>query len=248
MCRLFCWAADHAVSPIEILGKDSKHLHDLSLIHRDGWGGATCSNGEIQAVHAIDCAAGSEKYSEFVANVKSAAGMIHLRWATEAYAVCLENTHPFTADGIAFEHNGGFQNVDSLLPLIDPKILADRQGTVDSEIYFLYLRTLLKTKNIHDAYAELIPVMESQTKYTSLNAMILTPTKLYAVAAHNDDRRPVDLEEDYYHLAFETHGGFFSSWSSGVREIEGTRLPNNHILTVDLNDLSIDISPITLKG
>jgi hypothetical protein len=78
--------------------------------------------------------------------------------------------------------------------------------------------------------------------------MILTPTKLYVVAAHNDDRRPADVEEDYYHLAFETEGGVFSSWSSGVRDIVGTRLPNNHILAVDLNDLSIDISPIKLKG
>ena len=248
MCRLFCWAASQAVSPIDVLGKDSKHLHDLSLIHKDGWGGATCNSGVIKAVHAIDAAAESDAYSEFVADTKSAAGMIHLRWATEKYAVCLENTHPFVADGIAFEHNGGFQNVDSIIPFIDPAILAKRQGTVDSEIYFLYLQTLLKTKNILDAYAELIPVMENQTRYTSLNAMILTPTKLYVVAAHNDDRRPADVEEDYYHLAFEAEGGVFSAWSSGVREIDGSRLPNNHILTVDLNDLTLDISPITLKG
>ena len=248
MCRLFCWAASQAVSPIEVLGKDSKHLHDLSLIHKDGWGGATCTNGVITAVHSIDSAAESDQYSDFVDDAKANSGMIHLRWATEAYAVCLENTHPFVADGIAFEHNGGFKNVDSLFPLIDPDILAERQGTVDSEIYFLYLRTLLKTKSMHDAYAELIPVMENQTKYTSLNAMILTPTKLYVVAAHNDDRRPEDVEQDYYHLAFDTEGGVFSSWSSGVRDIEGTRLPNNHILTVDLRDLSIDVSPLNLKG
>ena len=174
--------------------------------------------------------------------------MIHLRWATEKYAVCLENTHPFVADGIAFEHNGGFQNVDSIVELIDPAILAERKGTVDSEVYFLYLRTLLKTKDIQAAYEELIPVMEKQTKYTSLNAMILTPTKLYVVAAHNDERRPEDVEEDYYHLAFAVEDEVFSAWSSGVREIAGQRLPNNHILTVDLADLSVDLSPLNLKG
>lgn len=233
---------------MEVLDRDSKHLHDLSLIHKDGWGGATCVDGVITAVHDTQSAADSNQYSDFIEESKSAAGMIHLRWATESYAVCLENTHPFVADGIAFEHNGGFQNADSIIPLIAPEILAKRQGTVDSEIYFLYLQTLLKTKNINQAYAELIPVMESQTKYTSLNAMILTPTKLYVVAAHNDDRRPEDVEEDYYHLAFESEGGVFSAWSSGVREKVGSRLPNNHILTVDLTDLSIDVSQIELKG
>lgn len=248
MCRLFCWATDHAVSPIDVLGNDSKHLHDLSLIHKDGWGGATCSSGAIKAVHSTDAAANSDSYTDFVEDSKSPAGMIHLRWATEKYAVCLENTHPFVADGIAFEHNGGFQNVDSIVDLVDPTILAERKGTVDSEVYFLYLRTLLKTKSIYASYAELIPVMEKQTKYTSLNAMILTPTKLYVVAAHNDERRPEDVEADYYHLAYESVGGVFSAWSSGVREIAGTRLPNNHILTVDLNDLTIDVTPIDLKG
>lgn len=248
MCRLFCWAAGQAVSPIDVLGTDSKHLRDLSLIHKDGWGGATCSAGVIQAVHAVDAAADSDSYADFVSETKAAAGMIHLRWATEKYAVCLENTHPFVADGIAFEHNGGFQNVDSIVELIDPAILAERKGTVDSEVYFLYLRTLLKTKDIQAAYEELIPVMEKQTKYTSLNAMILTPTKLYVVAAHNDERRPEDVEEDYYHLAFAVEDEVFSAWSSGVREIAGQRLPNNHILTVDLADLSVDLSPLNLKG
>jgi hypothetical protein len=78
--------------------------------------------------------------------------------------------------------------------------------------------------------------------------MILTPGKLYVVAAHNDERRPVDVEEDYYHLSYATEGGVFSAWSSGVREITGQRLPNNHIFTVDLADLSVDLSPLNLKG
>jgi predicted glutamine amidotransferase len=248
MCRLFCWAAYEEVSPDEVLGTDSKLLSELSLIHKDGWGGATCNRGVIQAVHAIDTAAESDSYSEFISETKSAAGMVHLRWATETYAVCLENTHPFVADGIAFEHNGGFQNVDSIIELIDPAILAQRQGAVDSEVYFLYLQTLLKTKDICAAYEELIPVMEKQTKYTSLNAMILTPTKLHVIAAHNDERRPKDVEADYYHLAFQLENGVFSAWSSGVREISGQSLPNNHILTVDLTDLSLDLSPLNLKG
>ena len=248
MCRLFGWATDHAISPIDVLGNDSKHLHDLSLIHKDGWSGATCNNGKIKAVHSTEVAADSDSYTDFIEDSNSSAGMIHLRWATEKYAVCLENTHPFVADGIAFEHNGGFQNVDSIVDLIDPTILAERKGTVDSEVYFLYLRTLLKSKSIHAAYEELIPVMEKQAKYTSLNAMILTPTKLYVVAAHNDERRPVDVEEDYYHLAFTVEDQVFSAWSSGVREIAGQRLPNNHILTVDLADLSVDLSPLNLKG
>lgn len=248
MCRLFCWAAYEKVSPIEVLGTDSKLLSELSLTHKDGWGGAVCDEGVLKTIHGLEAAADSATYADFVSESKSASGMIHLRWATESYAVCLENTHPFIADGIAFEHNGGFQNVESIIELIDPEILSERQGTVDSEVYFLYLRTLLLTHDIQQAYEELIPVMEAHTKYTSLNAMILTPTKLHVIAAHNDDRRPKDVEADYYHLAFQLENGIFSAWSSGVREIAGQSLPNNHILTVDLVDLSLDLVPLNLKG
>jgi predicted glutamine amidotransferase len=248
MCRLFCWAANQPVSPIEVLGSDSKLLHDLSLEHKDGWGGASCNSGVVKAVHDIESAAESSSYSKFLEDSESTSGMIHLRWATGDYLVCLENTHPFVADGMAFEHNGAFQNIDSIIQLIDPKILSGRQGTVDSEIYFYYLRTLLQTRNMKQAYEELIPVMEKQTAYTSLNAMILSPTKLYVISAHSPERRPKDLAENYYDLSFNLDESVFSAWSRGVRAIEGTKLPNNHILTVDLADISLDISALDLKG
>ena len=248
MCRLFCWAANQSVSPIEVLGSDSTTLHDLSLEHKDGWGAASCNSGVVKAVHDIKSAAESSSYINFVEDSKSTSGMIHLRWATGDYPVCLENTHPFVADGMAFEHNGAFQNVDSIIELIDPKILAGRQGTVDSEIYFFYLRTLLQTKDLKQAYEELITVMDKQTAYTSLNAMMLSSTKLYVISAHSPERRPKDLAENYYDLSFNLDDSVFSAWSRGVRASEGTKLPNNHILTVDLADLSLDVVALDLKG
>jgi predicted glutamine amidotransferase len=248
MCRLFSWASLQEITPLSVLGIDEKLLADLSTLHKDGWGAAVNIGGVVTGQQDTHPAFESDDYKRFLIDTKATSGIIHLRWATEKYAVCIENTHPFLGSSMAFEHNGGFGNPDALLPRIDSEILAERKGTVDSELYFLYLRTLLKSKNIYDAYAEIVPFMESHTSYSSLNAMILSSSILYVVAVHNDDRRPEDVDSDYYHLQYQVVDGIFSSWSTGIRSADGIRIPNNHILSVDLNNLNVHIQPINIKA
>ncbi len=242
MCRLFSWSSGHELSLEQVLGEDIKLLTDLSTLHQDGWGGALNHSGRIDVVRDLSAAHESKAFTDLAHAGSATSGMVHLRWATSSYAVCLENTHPFADSQFAFEHNGGFNNADSLIPLIDEDLLDKRIGTVDSELYYLYLRTLLRTMDMVSAYRILIPFMEANTAYTSLNAMILTPTHLYVVAAYADARRPSDVEDDYYHLSYNNSGELFTAWSSGVRSIDGTQLPNNHILTLELssNSLTID--------
>ena len=242
MCRLFSWSSGHELSLEQVLGEDIKLLTDLSTLHQDGWGGALNHNGRIDVVRDVSAAHESSAFSDLVQTGIARSGMVHLRWATSSYAVCLENTHPFADSQFAFEHNGGFNNADALIPLIDEDLLAERIGTVDSELYYLYLRTLLRTMDMVSAYRTLIPFMEENTGYTSLNAMILTPTHLYVVAAYADARRPGDVDDDYYHLSYDNSGDLFTAWSSGVRSIDGTSLPNNHMLSLELatNTFTID--------
>ena len=229
MCRLFSWSSAEPLTLEQVLGSDLQLLTDLSSVHSDGWGGALRTGNDMVIVRDIEAANHSADYKEMVHERSAEHGIVHLRWATSNFSVCVENTHPFSSEDMAFIHNGGFESAESLVDLIDADLLAERAGTVDSELYFLYLRTLLRSKDMVSAYRELIPVMDEITPFTSLNSMILTPTHLYVVAAYEDARRPSDVDEDYYHLAYENDGDVFSAWSSGVRSIAGTRLPNNHI-------------------
>lgn len=245
MCRLFSWSSTERLTLEQVLGSDLQLLTDLSSVHSDGWGGALRTGDEMVIVRDIEAANHSADYKELVHDRSAEHGIIHLRWATSNFSVCVENTHPFTSKDFAFIHNGGFENAESLVDLIDEDLLQERAGTVDSELYFLYLRSLLRKTDMVSAYRELLPVMNDIAPYTSLNSMILTPTHLYIVSAYEDSRRPHDVDEDYYHLSYDTTNGLFTSWSSGVRSIEGTRLPNNHILIVDCQTQSIVLEPLT---
>lgn len=244
MCRLFSWSSTESLTLEQVLGDDLKLLTDLSSIHSDGWGGALSSGDELIVVRDTAPANQSAEYKELVHDRSAEQGIVHLRWATSNFAVCVENTHPFATDDFAFIHNGGFENAESLVPMIEADLLLERQGTVDSELYYLYLRSLLRKTDMVSAYRELIPVMNDLTPYSSLNSMILTPTHLYVVSAYEDSRRPSDVEEDYYHLSYDTSDGLFTSWSSGVRSIAGHPLSNNHILTVDFESQSVAIDPL----
>ena len=235
MCRLFCWVSSTPISAAEALEDDQLLLTEMSKIHNDGWGGAFLSStASIDLEKEIVAAYTSDLYQKVVTETHASSGMIHLRWATGNYAVCLENTHPFLNNGIAFEHNGGFENAQALAQLIDADVLNQREGETDSEWYFLLLQTLIrKHGTIELAYKELIPIMKKLCPYSSLNAMILTPDHLYVVSAYDPERHPIELELDYYHLSWEQIGDLTCAWSSGVRSRTGVTLDNYSILRVD---------------
>ncbi|CAB4341603.1 unannotated protein [freshwater metagenome] len=247
MCRLFCWVSDSPMTTTQALGSDLGLLTDLSTIHKDGWGGAFLnSDGSISLERDTSAAHESELYQKVIDEFATSCGMIHLRWATSNYQVCVENTHPFVNSEIAFEHNGGFENAPALEGLIDADLLSSMEGQTDSEWYFLYLQTLLrKHDSVEDAYRELIPEMQKLCPYSSLNSMIVTPEYLYVVSAHNPERLPEGLEPDYYHLSWDQVSGVTSAWSSGVRARSGQPLANYHVLRVSNATQEHIISPIT---
>ena len=246
MCRLFCWVSDSPLTTTQALGSDISLLTDLSTIHKDGWGGAFLnSNGSVLLERDTAPAHESDLYKKVIDEFTTTCGMIHLRWATGNYQVCVENTHPFVNQTIAFEHNGGFENATALEPLIDADILATREGETDSEWYFMYLQTLVRSEgSIEAAYRKLIPAMQKLCPYSSLNSMIVTPEYLYVVSAHNPDRLPDGLEPDYYHLSWDQISGVTSAWSSGVRSRAGQPLANYHVLRISIATQECTISPI----
>ena len=221
-------------------------LTDLSTIHKDGWGGAFL-NTDLSISLEKDTAPAfeSDLYKKVIDEFATTCGMVHLRWATGNYQVCVENTHPFMNQSMAFEHNGGFENATELESLIDKDLLSSMQGETDSEWYFLYLQTLIRSEgSIEAAYRKLIPVMQELCPYSSLNSMIVTPEYLYVVSAHNPDRLPQGMEPDYYHLSWDQSSGVTSAWSSGVRSRTGQSLANYQVLRVSNATQECTITPI----
>ena len=60
---------------------------------------------------------------------RSAASLVHLRWATNGLAVRPENSHPFLADGFAMAHNGSIKPIDGCsIKCSNPTIAATLRG------------------------------------------------------------------------------------------------------------------------
>ena len=238
--------SDSPITTTQALGSDLVLLTELSTTHKDGWGGAFLnSDGSVLLERDTAPAHESDLYKKVIDEFATSCGMIHLRWATSNYQVCVENTHPFVNKTIAFEHNGGFENATALESLIDADILATREGETDSEWYFLYLQTLIRSEgSIEAAYRKLIPAMQELCPYSSLNSIIVTPEYLYVVSAHNPDRLPAGMESDYYYLSWDQTSGVTSAWSSGVRSRAGQPLANYHVLRVSNATQECTISSI----
>lgn len=253
MCRLLAWRSAEALTPADVLGPDRERLAELSRVHCDGWGIATVTSDTDLHIERGDAPAHlCADFATAMASRPSPAGIVHLRWATDDLAVNMGNTHPFTAalaDGeIAFEHNGMLPDSELLLPDIDPDIVAGFRGDTDSERYFGLVLTELRRDP-----TDLIGAVQRTAKrlsdvaYTSLNAMILTPSTLAVICLFKPENRDDDVEEDYFHLTWGIDGdGVVSAWSMGVRPSAtfGRPLDNGMLLLVDIATGDIDLVSI----
>jgi len=222
LCRLFAWHSAEPLSIANALGTDLQAFTELSTVHRDGWGIAYADTDEIKLVRDTSPAHESSVYSDLLTQMQTTDAIAHLRWATEALAVCIPNTHPFVKQGptgeIAFMHNGGVARGRELKDLIDSDYLAELDGDTDSEKYFAAVLTQLRKSNgdFVAAYQSLVKQF-APIHYTSLNAMILTETELVIVCQHKPENRSPELQPDYYDLFWQSVNGVTSAWSTGVR-------------------------------
>lgn len=252
MCRLLAWRSGEPLTPREVLGADADILSELSRVHCDGWGYARVTDEPgIQLRRGAEPAHLSREFAASIQDEAALAGIIHLRWATEGLAVNLGNTHPFLASGlggqVAFVHNGMLPESAHLLPHIDSDLQMDFRGTTDSERYFGVLMTELRREDgdVVNAYRRTAKLL-TDFAYTSLNAMVLTPTTLAIACLHKPENRPLDVDENYFHLTWGDNDGVVSAWSMGVRPHASDQRPldNGHLLTVSLATGTIDVLPI----
>ena len=117
--------------------------------------------------------------------------------------------------------------------LIDPSLADRRQGSTDSERYFLALLSrLARHDDEADAVAATVAdVVGLATGAKSLNCMVLTPQALYAVCSYD----PASEEDpDYYPLLYRATADTVVVASTGWTDSTGwTTLSNGQMLVVD---------------
>src|SRR5258708_4165254 len=142
MCRLFGYVAAHPTTVEATIGLAAlDQFTRLARLHGDGWGTAWldphAARGAGQLTYRSPRPAHSDPvFTEQTSAEASRARIMHLRWATPGLPIQSENTHPFTADGFSFAHNGSLMPPASIEAMLAPASCASLSGTTDSERYF----------------------------------------------------------------------------------------------------------------
>lgn len=264
MCRLLGAASPAPATMEAVLGTDQRQVFaDMARLHRDGWG--TAWLGDDGAVHRHVRATSGVDDVELEGTLTagpSTARLVHLRLATQGLACTRANTHPFLADGMAFAHNGSLEPTGPIERLIDAERSASLEGTTDSERYFAAVRTLVaRGASVFDALVDTVATLRTAYPDRSLNALLLTPTELFAVHASEDvpiphgvfaasgiplERLPRHHVDAYYQMRTRRdEDGSILFASSGLDIVGWEPVPSETVTRVDLGTLTSETVPLS---
>lgn len=253
MCRLLGYVADRPTSMVDLLGVESfEAFTSLTAVHGDGWGMAWHEDDEkrTRTATSAQSAALDPRYTDLATHALGSAGMVHLRWATGGLAVSPMNTHPFVDGGYALAHNGNIAPRDSLEALLDADHHSRLVGDTDSERYFQFvLQCIAESEDEATGVAHAVKILHEEFPRSSLNALLLTPTCLFAVhvnsdavspapALHelfeSDEAIPVGHETEYFAMSYRLTPDAVCVISSGLDEKGWSPvLPDNAVM-IDL--------------
>lgn len=262
MCRLLGVVSCAPISVADAVGAHVlKDFVALTKIHGDGWGIATVGQAgqeprvEVSAGSALDDPA----FVTATSDLRSAASLVHLRWATTGIAVKPQNSHPFLADGVAMAHNGSIKPTGPLDELLDPSITASLRGTTDSERYFALIRQHRPdAPNLAEAVRRAVARLRECYPDASLNALVLGEDQLIAVHAHARSRLPKeDIEEitaaelpaehleDYFALRWaRPDEQTIVVGSTGFGDLAWQPLPPESVTAISMHDLTMTPHPL----
>lgn len=261
MCRLFAFVAPHTSTVDRELGtRGMDSLISLAQVHGDGWGWAGVPQvGAAPAVHkSVKSAAADPGFGTTLA-ADARAAMVHLRWATAGMDIEADNTHPFLADGVSFEHNGSLKPVERARKLLSAASLSAMTGHTDSEMYFALVREKKATRlDLPAATRAAASDLRRAFPFGSLNAILLTAEQLIVVhanahAALTDDdvieimkfNLPDEHAEDYFALRWDRKpDGTILIGSTGVAEVDWEPLPAESVTTINLSDGQTSTAPL----
>lgn len=243
MCRLLGYVAREPVTPAHLLGGTFAAFVEVSRLHGDGWGLAWYEGHDrLQEDKAPEPAHTSPAFSKLLATIATDALIGHVRWATPGFALCMENTHPFTRKQLAFAHNGAVAPNEAIEELIAPHLRESIIGDTDSERYFLALLSAFEKSAPIETLCALLNTLRQRLQSTSLNCLLLTPETLYAVCDF-DPRAPLARKEpDYFHLQYRITQDAVVIGSTGLNHGHGWKtLKNGQMLLVSRGTLEVKI-------
>ncbi|WP_169337898.1 class II glutamine amidotransferase [Propionicicella superfundia] len=233
MCRLLGFVVDGPHTAREVLGeRDFAEFTSLSRVHCDGWGVAGVNGVGLVTRSSALPADTDREYGESTGTLRTSAGFVHLRWATDGLAVAPQNSHPFSDGEIALAHNGSIAPLDRLEGLLSPEGRAALRGDTDSERYFQFVRDRIRARADEAAgVVDAIDTLATEFPLASLNAMVLSASALYVVHVSSlavppeDDFRtmsaqgepiPRDHLDGYFRMSYRHQGSGWAVVSSGL--------------------------------
>jgi predicted glutamine amidotransferase len=257
MCRLLGYCSDHEASLEDLIGADGlREFTGLCALHGDGWGMAWY-NGAEPSIRKSPLRADSEpEYDKLAREPLAGLGLVHLRWATPGLGVTERNSHPFRYGQYVFAHNGAIHPQNRLPEMLPPQWESKLAGTTDSERYFLLIMSRLASNggDMVAAIAAAAADIDARFEPNSLNAILLSPDKLYAISWYHRDRIPeaklqaLGCQPDeiaaYFDLAYRATDSSVVVASSGWPQPGWTPLGNRHVLVTDRRTLTTAVLPL----
>jgi predicted glutamine amidotransferase len=236
MCRLLGVVTGTPVPLAESLGSHAGAFRELSAEHCHGWGAAHTGSAGLTVVRHTTPAREGAEFAELAARETDAA-VLHIRLASPGMPLRAVNTHPFSADGAAFVHNGHF-----LPPDVLDGLAAEPQGNTDSERYFLRVLALLRDHEPPAAIAAAAAEIAGQAEFSSLNCLLLTEQALYAYTQHDPDS-PVSRRRgaDFFDLRYRVEPGRVLVGSTGWPQDGWQVLPQRHVLEIERKSLRVAV-------
>jgi predicted glutamine amidotransferase len=258
MCRLLGYCSGRDASLADLIGLDGlQEFTGLCALHGDGWGTAWYE-GDTPVIRKSPVRAdGEPEYEKLAREPLSDVGLVHLRWATPGLGISEPNSHPFQCGQFTFAHNGAIHPQDRLNQMLPAGWEGRLGGTTDSERYFLLIMSRLAA---HDgdmigAIADAAADIDARYEPNSLNAILLSPDRLYAISWYHESRIPeaklracgYERSEEiaaYFDLAYATADDAVVVASSGWPQPGWMTLPNRHALVVDRGSLAAMVVPL----
>ncbi|MGM7679325.1 class II glutamine amidotransferase [Microbacterium sp. A94] len=254
MCRLLGYVTTRPTSIVDVLGHDDfETFTALTEVHGDGWGMAwhRALGGDTEAVSSALNASLDPHYTALSEQELGCCGLVHLRWATGGLPVSPENTHPFTDDGYAFAHNGHISPISHLESQLSTASQDKLIGDTDSERYFRLVMQCIDEAAGDEAegVTRALEILVREFPNSSLNALLLTPSKLFAIHINSrvdspveslrelfesDEAMPASHATEYYAMNYRITVDAVHVISSGLDAEGWTPVPEDSAVMIDL--------------